>query len=76
MSRFLIFTGIILMTISFFIPSIFTSEAGKSFLYDNDFLTAFSVFFFVILVFFLQKNYYSKHRDLVDRANSRIPNLF
>ena len=75
MNKF-IYSGIILMTISFFIPEIFTSEAEKSFLYDNVFLTAFSVFFFVILVFFLQKNYYSNHKDLVERANSKIPNLF
>ena len=76
MSRFFIYTGIILMTISFFIPEIFTSTAGKDFLENNVFLTSFSVLFFVILIFFLQRNYHSNHKDLVERANSKIPNLF
>lgn len=75
MNKFYIYTGIILITISFFIPTIMKSEVSFV-LNNNTFLTIFSVLVFAVLVFFLQKNYYSNHRDLVDRANSRIPNLF
>ena len=75
MNKFYIYTGIILMTISFFIPTIMKSEVGFV-LNNNTFLTIFSVLVFAVLVLKKKKNYYSNHRDLVDRANSRIPNLF
>ena len=75
MNKFFIYTGIILMTISFFIPTIMKSEVSFV-LNNNTFLTIFSVLVFAVLVFFLQKNYYSNHKDLVERANSKIPRLF
>ena len=75
MNKFYIYTGIILMTISFFIPTIMKSEASFV-LNNNTFLTIFSVLVFAVLVFFLQRNYYSKHTDLVEKANSKIPRLF
>lgn len=75
MNKFYIYAGIILMTISFFIPTIMKSEASFV-LNNNTFLTIFSVLVFTVLVFFLQRNYYSKHADLVEKANSKIPRLF
>ena len=57
MNKFYIYAGIILMTISFFIPTIMKSEASFV-LNNNTFLTIFSVLVFAVLVFFLQRNYY------------------
>ena len=66
--------GIVLIAISFLIGSI--GNIGKIDLNLGTTATLFLFIVFCLIAAFLQFNYYTKHKDLVNKANKNIPNIF
>ncbi|WP_066355343.1 hypothetical protein [Aliarcobacter skirrowii] len=67
--------GIVLMAISFLIGS-FNNSLTNVNLDLGTTATLFLFVIFVLIVLFLQFKYYTKHKDIVDKANKNIPNIF
>ena len=74
-SKTLIITGLIMMISSFFLGSLHLT-ASKINLDISNSLTLFLLFTFIVIVAFLQFNYHTKHKDIVEKANKKIPNMF
>ncbi|MDY0320302.1 MAG: hypothetical protein RBR23_01090 [Arcobacteraceae bacterium] len=74
-SKTLIITGLIMIISSFFLGSLHLT-ASKINLDISNSLTLFLLFTFIVIAAFLQFSYHTKHKDTVEKANKKIPNMF
>ncbi len=74
-SKTLIITGLIMMIASFFLGSLHLTTSKINLDVSNS-LTLFLLFTFIAIAAFLQFSYHTNHKDTVEKANKKIPNMF